>query len=145
MALQSSFLLPNTYTADFCLLLLKLKLAITKVTGISFGKFTRLWYARKYQNDAPTYQMFFDPNSATNNCISFNLCSFSKLMFSNILYFNKIKPFKNYKKCFLCHLKHSYSSWIIPIFDIFSLFAQNIRISAWNWKWDNYDFMKCLA
>ena len=111
VALESSLPLINAYTADFCLLLLNLKLAITKRTGISFGKFKRLWYAKINQNDAPAYPIFLNPNSATNNRLFFNLCSVSKLMLStNILHFNKIKPFKNDEKCFLCHLKHSYSS-----------------------------------
>ena len=55
---------------------------------------------------------------------------------------NEKKPFKNYEKCFLFHLKSSFGSRDIQIF---SLPFHTLQIQKAKWKWNNLDVMNWLA
>ena len=58
-----------------------------------------------------------NPNSATNDGITFYLCSYSKLLSPIILHFTKTKPLNCYGKCFLFHLNCSFGSCSIQILE----------------------------
>ena len=56
---------------------------------------------------------------------------------SNFYFLTKWKPFKNYEKCFLSHLKSSFGSRDIQFFVIFSLPFHTFQIQKDKWKWNN--------
>ena len=55
----------------------------------------------------------------------------------NYYFFIKWLPFKNYKTCFLFHLRRSFRSQDIQIFVIFSLPFQTFQIEKGKRKWNN--------
>ena len=61
----------------------------------------------------------------------------SAIFLSFFYFFTKKKPFKNYEKCFLFHLKSSFHSRDIQIFVIFSLPLHSFQIQKDKWKWKN--------
>ena len=92
-----SLFLPNEHSDKLiCLLVLNLKISITKVTGVSFElqKIVRCKISKlcHYRSDLES------PNSATNDWINFHLCSCLKLLPPIILQFTKIKLLKGYEK-----------------------------------------------
>ena len=75
-----------------CLLVLNLKMSITKVTGVSFGTPTDYML--------PNLKIMALCSSASKDRITFYLCSYSKLVSPIILHFTKIKPLKVLKNAF---------------------------------------------
>ena len=64
---------------------------------------------------------------------------------SNFYFFIKWWPLKNYKKCFLFHLKSSFHSWDTQIFVIFSLPFQAFRFKTANRSVIIYDVTNWIA
>ena len=56
---------------------------------------------------------------------------------SHFYFFTKRQPFKDYEKCFLFHLKSSFSSQDIKIFVVFFLPSHIFQIQKDKWRWNN--------
>ena len=95
-----------------CLHVLNLKISITKVTRVSF------WNPKGFMLQNLKLMLYESGlenlSSATNDRITFHLCSYSKLRSPIILHLTKINPSKSYEKCFfLFHLNCSFGSTAI--------------------------------
>ena len=73
----------------------------------------------------------------------FQLCV--RYFLSLFYFFTKWKPFKNYEKCFLFHLKSSFHPRHIQIFVIFSLPFRTFEIQKGNGSGIIYDVTNWLA
>ena len=71
-------------------------------------------------------------NSAGNERIAFDFCSYLKLVSPNFLQFTTINLFKSYEKCFLFHLNCSYGSCNIQILEGNWKLKNGIIITSWN-------------
>ena len=91
-------------------------------------------YTTKSQNDA-TINDLENPNSATNDRITFHFCSYSKLLSPSFLHITKLKLLKSYEKCFLFQLNSSFGSCNIQILE------GNKEVENWN----NYEITKWIA
>ena len=65
-----------------------------------------------------------------NTCVRYFLLIF--------YFFTKRWPFQNYEKYFLFHLKSSFRSWDIPIFQLFPFFYLLSRLKKTNGIWIYY-------
>ena len=96
----------------------QLKLTGRQVTISSSTK----WH-KKPRMDSFTDKIFLDLKWKSWRCFPLRFCLFLKLLYaiflSNLYFFTKWYPFKNYEKCFLFHLKSSFRSWDIQFFVIF--------------------------
>ena len=64
------------------------------------------------------------------------------IMATMFLYLTKRKTLKNYGKCLLFYLKHSFRSSGTQIFEIFLLLVQRFKVFIGGWKSNNYDAIK---
>ena len=96
----------------------QLKLTGRQVTISSSTK----WH-KKPRMDSFTDKFFLDLKWKSWRCFPLRFCLFLKLLYaiflSNLYFFTKWYPFKNYEKCFLFHLKSSFRFWDIQFFVIF--------------------------
>ena len=112
-----------------CLLVLNLKMPITKLELHLELQKTICYKISQwchYQSDLQ------NPNSATNDRITFHLCSYSKLV-SPIIFISPKKSLKSYKKCLLCHLNFSFGSCNIQILGGNQEVENEIIMTSWNW------------
>ena len=79
-----------------------------------------------------------NPNSATNDWITFHLWSYSKLLSSIILHLTKIKKINNLKKKIVSPKLKAF--FIIFCFLQYSNFTRKLG----SLKWNNYDIMKWI-